>query len=141
VWTEIPRIRVRDCSCFWSSLSNDKLGSFPKASELLGCGSEHNDSPTSPLLASATPWDATGGSSLADQPAYLWARRSCSCCLSFCSVMNRLITMNSYTMLASTIIIATAITVIVLMRARSSSVSADAHLLMQPAVSSRIGAS
>ena len=53
MWTEIPRICVRDCSCFWSSLSNDKLGSFPKASELLGCGSEHNDSPTSPLLASS----------------------------------------------------------------------------------------
>jgi|RhiMethySRZTD1v2_1073278.scaffolds.fasta_scaffold3174134_1 hypothetical protein len=55
--------------------------------------------------------------------------------------MNRLITVNSYTMLASTIIIATAIKVIVLMRARSSSVSPDTDLLMQPAVSSRIGAS
>jgi hypothetical protein len=52
VWTEIPQICVRDCSCFWGSLSNDKLGSFPKASELLGRSSEHNDSPTSPLLAS-----------------------------------------------------------------------------------------
>jgi hypothetical protein len=75
-----------------------------------------------------------------DQPAYLRARPSCSCCLSFVR-MNQPITVNSYTMLASTIIIATAIKVIVLMRARSSSVSPDANLLIQPAVSSRIGAS
>jgi hypothetical protein len=53
VWTEIPRIRARDCSCFRSNLSNDELGSFPKASELLGCGSEDNDSAPSPLLASS----------------------------------------------------------------------------------------
>jgi hypothetical protein len=46
-----PRICVRDCSCFWGSPSND--GSFSKTSERLGRGSEDNDSPTSPLLASA----------------------------------------------------------------------------------------
>jgi hypothetical protein len=80
VWTEIPRICVRDCSCFWGSLSNDKLGSFPKASELLGCGSEDNDSAPSPLLASSACTDTSRlfGKSLA-------AVNTCACCAVRCS--------------------------------------------------------
>ena len=74
MWTEIPRICVRDCSCFWGSPSNDNLGSFPKASELLGCGSEDNVSPTSPLLAP-----------IAIVRKSLAAANTCACCAVRCS--------------------------------------------------------
>jgi hypothetical protein len=58
---------------------------------------------------------ATTGQSSTHGAGYLRARSSCS--LSFCSAMNRLITVNSYTMLASTIMIAIAKKLMMLMTA------------------------
>src|SRR5262245_10865102 len=48
---------------------------------------------------------------------YLEARSSCTCCLALCLAMNRPIAVNSYTMLASIIMIAIATKLVVLITA------------------------